>query len=225
MTSVIPTLRAIIRDELSRWHGPDLAQVTEVFARTDEGGEDNHQVTVRLRSSGVELARVPVVAARAGISCLPRVDDLVLVTFLNGDLNAPVALGSVYDETSRPPVAEPDEIVYQPPEDEKGGVRRLHVELPGGATLTVEDEIVQITSGDTSVVINRDGDVEIAAAGNLALSAAGDVELKADGAINIEAGSSLSLKGSSDATLEGGSSATVKGAQVKLAGMTEFSAS
>lgn len=225
MTDLITTLRAIIRDELSRMHLPDLGQVTEVFARDADGSDNNHEVNLRLRSTGVELQRVPVAVPRAGMSCLPRLGDLVLVSFLDGDLNAPIATGTVYDEEARPPVGAADEIVYQPLEDEASGVRRLHLELPGGATVTFEDEVLRIEAGDTSVIINRDGDVEVKAAGNLTVSATGDLKLSADGAVEITSGTGLTLKAGTEAKLEGSASTTVKGPQVTLAGMTQFSAS
>jgi hypothetical protein len=111
MTGLIPTLRAIIREELTRCRMPELGVVTSVFAKEDDSGDGNHQVNVTLRGSGVELQRVPVAVDRAGWSSLPRAGDLVVVAFLEGDLNAPVVLGTIYDNTLRPPKASPLDLV------------------------------------------------------------------------------------------------------------------
>ncbi|MCA9540086.1 MAG: PAS domain S-box protein [Myxococcales bacterium] len=160
-----------------------------------------------------------------GLSALPREGDLVLLAFIGGDLNAPVALGSIYDDSHRPPVGGPEEVVYQPPDDEASGVRRLHVELPNGALLTVEDEVVRVEAGDTTVAINTDGDVEVSAAGNLKLVTKGDLTLEADGNVKVSARGDLGLSAMGQATVEGTAATTVKGPTIKLAGMTQFSPS
>jgi hypothetical protein len=102
MSNLIPTLRAIVREELTRYRMPELGVVSGVFAK-DDSDDGNHQVNVTLRGSGVELQRAPVAIDRAGWSALPREGDVVVVTFLDGDLNSPVVLGTVYDNTLRPP--------------------------------------------------------------------------------------------------------------------------
>src|SRR5262245_45927 len=99
MSDLIPTLRAIIRDELTRYRWPELGVVSSVFPKADDGSDGNHEVNVTLRGSGLELQRAPVTVGRAGWSALPRQGDTVVVAFLDGDLNSPVVLGTVYDNT------------------------------------------------------------------------------------------------------------------------------
>jgi uncharacterized protein involved in type VI secretion and phage assembly len=232
VSELLGTLRAIVRDELSRWSQPELATVTRVFPRGGDSDKSNHQVSLRLRSSGVELPRVPVVVARLGLSALPNEGDLMLVSFVGGDLNAPVALGCLYDEQAHPPVAQLHEVVYQPPDEADSDVRRLHLELPGGATLTLGDEKLEITLGDTSVVVNKDGDlviqakgkIRLAAEGDLEIEAQGDLKLSAQGDVKVTAQGELDLAGMT-ATVQGQSQASLKAPQVGLAGMTQFSPS
>jgi uncharacterized protein involved in type VI secretion and phage assembly len=224
MSDLIGTLRAIVRDELARMRAPELAVVTQAFPRDAEGSKANHQVNLKLRESGVELQRVPVAVSRLGLSALPNEGDLVLVSFVGGDLNAPVAVGCLYDDEAHPPVAQPHEVVYQPPDDEESGTRRFHLELRNGSTVTVDDESLKVTLGDTAIEVTRDGDVLIKAKGKIRLESQSDIELEAQGAIKLSAGGELSAKGMS-ATVEGQSAAKLKGAQVSLAGMTSFSAS
>jgi phage baseplate assembly protein gpV len=223
VSDVIGVLRAIVREELGRRRLPELGTVTTVHAHAD-GDDGNHQVDVKLRASGVELKRVPVAVARLGWSALPNKDDLVLVCFLDGDLSAPVVAGCLYDDQAHPPVAAEHEVVYQPPDEESSDTRRFHLELPSGATLTIKDEEVSLTLGDTTVTAAKDGDVSISAKGNIQLKAEGDVEIQATGDLKLSADGKLSLKGM-NASLEGQSETKVKGAQVALAGMTQFSAS
>lgn len=221
---LLGTLRAIVRDELARVRPPELGVVTQVLARDGDGSKNNHEVNVRLRGNGVELQQVPVVVGRLGLSALPQVGDLVLVTFVAGDLNAAVVVGCLYDDQAHPPVAQPHEVVYQPPDDSDSAVRRLHLELSSGATLTVGDDALTVTLGDTSIVVDRDGDVVIQSKGTVRLEAQGDLELGAAGNMTIEAQGSLSLK-AMKASLEAQAQMALKGAQIGLAGMTQFSPS
>lgn len=225
MTDLIATIQAIIRHELAGFRAPELGIVTEVFPRDSESGDGNHQVNVRLQQSGAELQRAPVAVGRRGLSALPDVDELVVVAFLGGELNAPVVLGSVYHEGSHPPVAAGQEVVYQPPHDEDSAVRRLHLELPGGTLLTLDDDATVLSAGGTEVRVAHDGDVTVHAAGTVSLSADGDIHLSAGGDLKLEAQGSATIEGKVEAAVEGGASATVKGPMLSLAGNTQFSPS
>ena len=219
---LVSTVRAIVRHELAALRTPELGLVTAVFPRDAEGSDGNHQVNVRLQASGVELQRAAVAVARSGLSLLPRVDDLVVVSFLGGDLNAPVVLGTVYDEQNRPPVGQAPEAVYQPPDEAESGVRRWHLELPSGSLLTVDDDAVVITAGGTEVKVERDGAVTVKAQGNIRFETQGDLSLQAQGALSLKAQGEVKIEGLS-ALLQGQTEAKVKGAQLALAGTTQFS--
>jgi phage gp45-like len=224
VNDLVSLLRAIVRDELARTRLPELGTVTQVFPKSSDDGPDNHQVNLKLRSSGVELQRVPVTVSRLGLSALPNEGDLMVVAFVGGDLNAPVALGCLYDDQSHPPKADLHEVVYQPPDDEQSGVRRFHFELKNGDTVTFDDDKLDIKLGDTEVIVNKDGDVSIKAKGKIELSADGDIEVSGQGDVKISAQGSLLLQGQSVA-VEGQSDAKVKGPSVTLAGNTQFSPS
>ena len=68
MSSLIEVLRAIIRDEIAARRPPELGIVTQVHPGDGDAG--NHQADLRLRASGLELARVPVAVPRRG--SMPR---------------------------------------------------------------------------------------------------------------------------------------------------------
>jgi phage baseplate assembly protein gpV len=224
MSALMQTLRAIVRAELARIHAPELGEVTAIHTKDGDGSKNNHQVNVKLRSSGLELERVQVAVGRLGLSCLPQVGDLMLIAFVGGDLNAPVALGCVYDDQANPPVAQEHEVVYMPPDDEDSAVKRIHIELKSGTKLTLEDEKLTVELGDSSMIIEKDGDVTIKAKGKITLESDSDVEIKGGGDVKLEATGTLKGKGSS-AEIEGSSSAKLKGGSVTLAGNTSFSAS
>ena len=96
-------------------------------------------------------------------------------------------LGFLYDDQTQPPDAKPTEIVYVVPDDADDDARRLHVELPGGNTVTVKDKAVEVVMGSTRLKIEADGAIT--------LEAGGDITLKAQGAVSIEGSTGATLKG------------------------------
>jgi phage baseplate assembly protein V len=224
VSDLIEILRAVIRDEMERRRAPELGIVTEVLARESESSDNNHQVKVRLRDSGVELQWVPVAVGRLGLSVLPQVGDLVLVVFVGGDLNSPVVVGSLYDAQVQPPVAKPAEVVYQPTDAQDASLRRFHLELANGSTLTIDEDKLTVALGGTEVVINRDGDVAIKSAAKLSIQTQGDMSLEASGNLDLKAQGNVTMSGVS-ATVEGQGSAKLKAPAVSLAGNTQFSPS
>lgn len=222
MTSLSQSLRGLVEVELESRRFPELGLVTEVLARSSESSDDNHQVSVRLRESGAELPHVPVAVGRLGLSALPSVGDLVLVLFVGGELNAPVVVGALYDERTQPPVAEPEQVVYEPG-DSSGAERRLHVELPSGVALTANDDGVVVSAGGTEVQIDREGDIVIKASGNVAMESQGDVEIKASGSLSLS-GQAVEISGST-VKVEGQAQAELKAGSIGIAGMTQFRAS
>lgn len=222
---LMTTLRAIVRDELARIRPPELGRITRIYAHESASDDGNHQASVELSASGVELQRVPIAVTRGGWSALPNEGDLVIVNFIGGDLNAPIAVGTLYSDQLHPPVAKPHEIVYVAPDSDDSAVRRMHFELANGNTFTIKDETLEVVMGGTTVTLNKDGDVEIKSAGKVSITSDGDFAIKSSGAVSIEAQTDLSLKGTSSATLEGTGGAKVKGAQISLAGITQFSPS
>ena len=222
-TDLLDTLRAIVRDELARIRMPELGVVTAVFPRADDGSDDNHQASVRLGATGVELQHVPVAVGRLGLAWLPQVGDTVLVLFIQGELNAPVVVGSLYDAQVRPPTAKAGETVYMP--SDAGGdaaLRRLQVALGSDVTLTLDDEHLTVKLGGTELVLTKDGDVAITSAAKLTIKTQGDFSVEASGNIDLKAQASLNLAGVA-AKLEGQGSAQVKAPAITLAGNTQFS--
>lgn len=221
MRDIVSIIRAIVREELSGHRAPDLGVVTQVFPGP---GENNHEVNVRLRDTGLEIERAPVAVARPGLSILPRVGDLVMVAFAGGDLNAPVVIGSLYDSENRPPEAGALDAVYEPPDNSDDSVRRVFVRTPGGGEVTLTDGALTIALGGTEVVVNDGGDVTITSQAKVVIDAGGDVEISASGSMTLEAGTALNLKGVT-VKVEGQGQAEIKAAAIALAGMTQFRSS
>ncbi len=235
---LVGIIQAVIRDELASLRVAEVAVVTEVFPHESDSDRNNYECTVRLRDSGLEIPRVQVATGRIGLAAIPNVDDLVLVTFVRGDVHEPIVIGRLYNDVDRPPVGKGKECVYVSPDDAESGLRRVYLEFPNGNKLLLDDDKVVVEAGATKFTVNNGGDLEIDSAakvvvkssadtevnsqGSLTLQASGGVTLKAGGDLKIE-GLSVSVKGQTTTQVEGGASTTVKGPLLTLAGTTNFS--
>jgi len=222
MSVVIPALRAVVRDEVAAVRPVALASVTAVDTNADGSGKRNVEVNAQLHGSDLELQRVPVATGRIGLTAAPRVGDTVVVAFVGGDLNGPVVIGSLYDDQQHPPKADPDEVVYEVPDD-GSSARRIEIRTAGGHTVTVTDDAVTIVMGDTKLEVAADGAVTATCATDFVVDAQGDVSIKAGKNVVIEAQTNATLKASVKATVEASGGATLKGATTTIAGTTSFS--
>ena len=221
MSLVMPTLRAVVRDELAGVRPVSLATVTAIDTNADDSGKRNVEVNAQLHGSDVELQRVPVASGRLGLSAAPRIGDTVVVAFVDGDLNGPVIIGSLYDDQQHPPKAAPDEVVYQVPDD-AAGVRRVEIITASGNTVTVHDDDIKIAMGDTTMEVTADGAVKIVCATDFVVEAQGEVKITAGKNVTLEASSDAIVKASASATFQGNST-TLKGATTSVVGQTSFS--
>jgi uncharacterized protein involved in type VI secretion and phage assembly len=199
--TLFESIQQIVRDEVGRVRTAELAVVQKQHPHSSGGDSDNYACTVVLRDSGIVLSRVPVATGRIGTASIPAVGELVLVQFVNGDVNAPVIVGRLYNDEDRPPPnADGQAILHLPlgAADDKavhlelhsGDARKAVVKLGASLEVTVQDDDPVITvevGGDKTLTIGKSGDVKLQSAGN--------VEIKAGGNVKVEAGGQLTLKG------------------------------
>lgn len=236
--SIVETIRGIAEKELKKFHLPELGVVTSIFPHASAGDKDNYECNVRLKSADgeLELRKVPIATQCIGLVGIPRIGDLVLLAFINGDINAPIVIGRLYNDEDRPPPNNAEEVVYVPPYSRTPDVRRIYLEFPGGMIFRITDDEVDVNAGDTKVIIQRSGDVIIESKANINVKAEGDATLKAKGnmtfsgsSIKIESKKDLNLKSGTDMKVESGTSAEIKSsaemkveaaAQMKIKGAT-----
>ena len=177
---IVDIIRKIVESEIKKLHVAEIGIVTSVFPHSSESDSDNYECNVKLKYKELELRRVPVATQHIGLANIPHVGDLVLITFVNGDVNAPVIIGRLYNDEDRPPISNEEEVVYAPPYSENSKLRRFHMELPGGMALSISDNTVKIEAGKTTLNIKRDGSVSIHSAGSVSISADGNLSLSAN---------------------------------------------
>ena len=195
------TVQRIVQEELGRVRTAELALVQEQHPHAEDSDKDNYACTVRLRDSGIVLEQVPVATSRIGCVSIPAVNELVLVQFVGGDINAPIITGRLYNDEDRPPVNDDAQAVTHLPlgaedgdavhiELHSGDTRELVFKLGSGIEVNVRDDDpvveLKVDGGKLTLQVDRDGAV--------ALESQGSVELKGN-EISIEAQGQLNLKG------------------------------
>jgi len=217
MSGMVEVIRKIVEAEIRKIHVAELGVVTSIFPHASDGDKDNYECNVKLKNTGLELQKVPVATQHIGLAHIPKVDEMVLVTFLNGDINAPILIGRLYTAEDRPPANDGEEIIYIPPYSENADLRRLHMELPSGIILSVTDDILNVEAGKTMLKINRDGDIEVESNEKVSITASGEMIFNADKItieskqdMNITAGTNATIKGESGVKMESSATFEIK---------------
>ncbi|MBL9106679.1 MAG: hypothetical protein JNL82_37505 [Myxococcales bacterium] len=172
MNDLFHILRAMLRDELRALRTGDTAVVT-ANAPHAEGDGHNHECDVSLRHGGLALKNVPIATPHVGLVSPPRVGDVVLVTYVDGDPNRPIVTGRLYSDEAPPPVHADGELVLSTPPDH---TTRVALQ-PDGA--------VQIAAGKTRITVARDGAVTLTGEQDLVVTVKGDARLRADGNVEL----------------------------------------
>lgn len=215
MSSMFEVIRKIVDSEIGKLNIAELGVVTSIFPHSNDSDKENYSCNVKLKYRDLELRMVPVATQHIGLANTPNIGDLVLLNFVNGNINAPVIVGRLYTDEDRPPVSKEEEIVYIPPYSKTSGLRRIHVELSSGMVFSITDDDVTVEAGKTTLKLNRDGDIDIQSAAKINVQANGDLSFSADNIkmesqknIEIKAGagdlsiSAINIKSESQGTME-----------------------
>lgn len=198
----VEVIKKIAEDEAKKLHIVEMGIVTSIFPHANSGDKDNYECNVKLKNRDLELRKVPIATQHIGLTYVPNVGDLVLLAFVNGNINAPVVIGRLYNDENRPPVNNAGEIVFESPDSKKAGVRRMFMKFPSGIVLTITDDELRAEVGKSVVTIKTDGDItiesnaklDIKSRGNTTISSDGDMSLSGQN-IKIQASGTLDIKG------------------------------
>lgn len=182
----------------------------------------DHAVDVELRESGLVLPDVPVAVGVLGFAALPAVGDLVLVVFADGDANAPIVAGRLYNPDQPPPEHGDGQLVFRTPAGQAQGDLNLVVEmnepsikleLPGGLVLSLTEGEAILQVGDMKLTLSGSGSGEAKLEAGSAMirlkngqsieMSATEIKLKADAKIALES-AQIEIKGSGLVDVSGG---------------------
>ncbi|EPF21349.1 MAG: hypothetical protein EWV58_22000 [Microcystis aeruginosa Ma_MB_F_20061100_S19] len=214
MDSIVSVMKKVAEKEVQKIYTTELGIVTSVFPHASESDKDNYECSIQLKNkkqpdgSDFELRKVPLLTQHLGLVNIPKVGDLVLVTFIGGNLNAPVIIGRLYNDEDRPPINQEQEFLLQHNLEEGGS---LKIDAEGVITLTSKNEQNVITVKDEEIATATDK-ASVTVKG-------GDITLKNEQCQVVLSGSNITIeKGSCKITIAGdgitldagGSNVTVK---------------
>ena len=170
------------------------------------------------KSAWARLA-TPMAGKEMGLVIYPEKDDEVLIDFVNGNVNTPVILGSLYNGKEKPPFDNADgENNIRTFVSRSGHVIEID-DKSGSEKITITDKsgglIIEMDSSSETITVTSSGDINIKADSNFTVEAK-DIEMKAGSNATFKAGSALEASAGSSATVQGGGGVTVKGATVSL---------
>jgi phage baseplate assembly protein gpV len=203
MNELMDLVRRAVREELALHRGPQLATVTALSAHESDDDTNNYECDVRLKHDGLELPKVPIAVPHIGIAAPPRVGDLVLLSFLDHDIQQPLVTGRFYHDQERAPLFKEDDVLFEHRLPD-GTINHLRMAADGSLFLQRDvtkpednsefkagfridpDGLIELKSGDDFVLtidpqnskitlLAKDNNVEITC-GKLLVD--GDVEIK-----------------------------------------------
>jgi uncharacterized protein involved in type VI secretion and phage assembly len=231
MESIVGVMKKVAEQEAQRIHTTELGVVTAVFPHADKGDKDNYQCSVKLKNkkqpdgSDFELRKVPVATPYLGLAAIPNVGDLVLVSFIGGDINAPVIMGRLYNDEDRPPANKAKEFLLQHDIQEGGSIKLdeegkiIITSKDTKNVFTLENEKISVVNEKFSLVIDISGekisilsdkDLEMSAKNGKFSVSANEVEIKSQKDIKVESGAALNLKSTADTKMEAGAALNLK---------------
>lgn len=238
MTNIVDTIQQIIRHELRDIRITEFGLVEKVYPHSAADDKHNYGCDVKLKNSELLLKRVPVATDRIGTVAVPNIGDMVILAFDQGDINQPIIIGRLYNNQDRPPLNNPDEVIFRLPlaaaDDKtiKAEIRNLQdnsppreilLEMSPQITVRITDGVVRATAGKTEMVLDQPnssgGKVTVnTGRSKITMNQDGDINVEAAGAMSIKAkrdlsleGQNVSIKGMLKTEIEAGTQATLKG--------------
>ncbi len=225
MSRIIDIIRRVVAQEVGALRSNALGVVTSVYPHAAEDDDNNYEVDVRLKYEGLELPRVPVNAGHPGFAAPLKQGDLVLVQFVDGDFNQPLATGYFYHDGNRPPLHGSDEFLFEhrvsdgtlnhlrfaadgtiylqrdvtKPEDDTEAKAGLKITPNGDIEIRAGEKIVITLTQDDKLEINTNGQPLNIACGKLTVD--GEMEVKKDLVVSGSGGGKTTISGN---TITGG---------------------
>jgi phage baseplate assembly protein gpV len=203
MEGMLEIMQKVAERETQKIYTTELGVVTAVFPHESDSDDGNYECTVRLKNrkqpdgSDFELQKVPVATMHIGMANIPNLADLVLLSFVGGDINAPVIIGRLYNDEDRPPANKEGEVIFQH-NLKKGGTIKMDADgvitlsgQEGKSIVTINDDEVTLSTGDGKVTIKMESggitidsgtnNVTVKSSGNVTVGDAATGQVKVGG--------------------------------------------
>ena len=177
---MLAAMQRVAREEVAQTRTALLGVVTAVYLHETEDDANNFEVDVRLKHAGLELRKIPVAVSYMGLAIPPDVGDLVLVHFLDGDLNQAVVGGRFYHAGERPPLHKAGDILF---EQRLADDTFNHLRLAGDGAIYLQRDVTKRednSAAKAGIAIDPDGNITLKSGDKVTIT------VGADGNVTIE---------------------------------------
>lgn len=214
-------IRKIAQREVDKFHLLEYGKVESVNIHESEDDGIGYTCSVllvgRTTDDGemLKLENVPISTPFTGQINVPYIDDLVLVSYINGDFELPVIIGRLYSREKKPPLFEDGqhllELSQEPTSISEPPIMDIKFVDGAQTTINLRDSSVVVTIGAMKLTISSgdEGKVELEAGST-------KISLMEDGDISFETSTNISFKGSADINMEASGDVNIKGAKVNI---------
>jgi len=221
---MLAAIQRVVQEELAQHRSPMLGVVTAIYVHETEDDANNFEVDVRLKHEGLELHKTPMAVSYMGVAIPPSVGDLVLVHFVDGDLNQAVVSGRFYHAGERPPLHKADDILF---EQRLADETFNHLRLAADGSIFIQRDVTRRednSEAKAGIAIDPDGNIAIKTGDKVTITIAfdGNISIACEKlTINADVEISKTLKVASDTTVDtqvvvgAGPKTTIKGGEIQ----------
>ena len=155
---------------------------------------------------------MPMAGANRGWMTIPEIEDEVLVSFVHGDINNAIVIGSLYNGKDTPPYANEDEENNLRVFQSRSGHRLTFDDTEGEERIELilhNEEIRLIWDSANKILSVYSGKDIIIESGETISMKCKDFILEASNSISINSGSTMDVSTGSDFALDGGGQLTL----------------
>jgi hypothetical protein len=221
---MLGAIQRVVQEELAQQRGPMLGVVTAVYVHESEDDANNFEVDVRLKHEGLELHKTPMAVSYMGVAIPPSVGDLVLVQFIDGDLNQAVVSGRFYHAGERPPLHKAGDILF---EQRLADETFNHLRLAADGSIFIQRDVTRREDNSEAragIAIDPDGNIAIKTGDKITITIGSDGNISINCeklTINADVEISKTLKVAGDTTVHtqvvvgSGPRTTIKGGEIQ----------
>ncbi len=212
------------------------SQVRVQFFWDQEGKNDENS------SCWIRVAQ-PMAGAGFGCRFLPRINDEVLVCFIDGDPDRPIVTAVVYNGKNKPPYSEQEVsgvLTHSTPQGESTDANELRfndhknqelfvMQAQKDLQLTVKNDKTEQVQGNSTQEIDKECKISVKEAftqsteNQLSVSSKQNMSLSSDASISQSAKQELSMSADTNASLSAQANLDVKGLEVSVDGEASIS--
>ena len=214
-------IQKIVAREIRKIHLLEYGRVESVDLHETEDDGINYTCSVLLLErktddgKPIKLERVPIATPHTGSIAVPYVDDMVLVSFVDGNFEMPVIIGRLYCKEKKAPLYREgdNKLVFDPDKYRKSDVKphvnkflirfsgsgkkgepedEFKIEFQDGPTVVYNPTEITLKGGKSKITLKHDGEIELVSEKDIKITTEAEAlieckncKIKASGTIDL----------------------------------------